>query len=162
MINEYDLYDLHAIFVSIRFSPNNDTNYDVLVNVINVLNDIDNANTNQFRTALRTIEKLKETEIYSFVFTENKYCYFSLPFLKNKKIYQVLICACSELVNAIKEKHTEKVIALADCLHNLPILIVENKYSIPKSFWKEINTYRKKWNETFLLLEEKSFKKHKG
>lgn len=151
MLSIYDLYDLHAIFYSIRFSPADITNYDIVCNVRSVLekrhlcNDI-----NQFRKSLRKIPLLNQ-ELYSFVYIDNRYTYFSLPFLKNEKIYVFLIKACDELLNVIIENNTEKIADLADCLHNLPIIIVENNYSIPKSYYEnELKTYQKKWGKLFL------------
>ena len=48
---------------------------------------------------------------------------------------------------------------LSDCLHDLPVLIVENKLTIPNSFWKnEVKRYRKKWNKNFLVTEQKKLR----
>ncbi len=160
MLNFYELYDLHSIFVGIRSSPNNAINNEVLLSVINVFkNRHNNHEPNQFRLALQPISALDIEDLYNFSLVENKYVYFPLPFLKNEKIYLVLIKACEQLLETVNEKNTEKIYDLADCLHNLPIFITENKYTIPKKYWKnEVKYYRKKWDKTFLIEEQKSLK----
>lgn len=157
MLSVYDLYDLHAIFVAIRCYPNDEVNQAVISNVLDVLrNRYNNDEQNQFRIAIRSIDLINEKELYKFVLTENEYCYFPLPFLKSEKIYMVFIKACEELLKAVSEKNAEKTFDLADCLHNLPIIIAGHNYSIPKSYWKnEIKEYRKKWGKDFLANEQK-------
>lgn len=156
MISVYDLYDLHAILVNIRSSPSNEINKEVILKVINVLKNRDCSNDmNQFRIALQPIYALSQDVLYAFTSVENKYCYFPLPFLKDEKIYTVLVSACEHLLTAICAKNEEKIYDLADCLHNLPIFIVENSYSIPKKYWKnEVKYYRKKWDKDFLIDAE--------
>lgn len=163
MLSVYDLYDLHTLFVCIRSSPDDALNYNVIGKIINVLdNRYINNESNQFRVALQSIDQISTRDLYSFVFTKNKYCYYPLPFLDNERIYKVLINSCKELQNIMVEKDINKIYDLADCLHNLPIYVVESRYSIPNTYWKnEIKYYRKKWNKDFLLNEEKLFSKFK-
>lgn len=132
----------------------------MLLSVINVLkNRHNNHEQNQFRVALQSISARDREELYNFSLVENKYCYFPLSFLKNEKIYLVLIKACEQLFEAVNEKNQEKIYDLADCLHNLPIFITENRYTIPNKYWKnEVNYYRKKWDKTFLIEEQKLLK----
>ena len=157
MLSFYELYDLHAIFLAIRSSTDNAINSDVLLSVINVLkNRHNNHELNQFRVALQPLSSLDREGLYSFSLTENKYCYFPLSFLKNDKIYLLLIKVCEHLLKAVTECNDEKTYDLADCLHNLPIFISENEYTIPKKYWKnEIRYYRNNWDSTFLAEEEK-------
>jgi hypothetical protein len=62
---------------------------------------------------------------------------------------------------AVNENNTERVYDLADALHDLPILLVANNFSIPACYWKQhIKYYRKKWNENFLKKEQKSMKRN--
>ena len=105
--------------------------------------------------ALQSIYAVSQDELYAFTAVENKYCYFPLPFLKDEKIYMILIKACEHLLSAICEKNEAKIYDLADCLHNLTIVIAGNNYSIPKKFWKtEVKYYRKKWDKDFLIDAE--------
>lgn len=163
MINVYDLYDLHAILVNIRSSVDDEVNYKVVINLISILEKrMYNHELNQFRNALKSIDKLKENKRYEFIFTENQYTYFPLPFLKNEVIYLILIDSCKELLNALSEKNNVKVYDLTDCLHNLPIFLADNNYSIPKRYWKnEIKDYRRKWNKEFLVNEQKLLQKNR-
>ena len=157
MLNIYDLYDLHAILTRIRFSPETPANYEIISRVIDVLtNKSINDAPNQFRLVLREIDELKNDDLYDFVYVENKYSYYPLSPLKDENIYYVLISALEELLDTISRKSKEQISDLADCLHNLPIFIVENELNIPKQFWKnEVKYYRKKWNKSFLLYEQK-------
>lgn len=159
MLSVYDLYDLHAVFVNIRFSPSNEMNKEVVLKVIDVLKNRDCDDFNQFRKALCPIYASYRDELYAFTSVENKYTYIPQPFLKDEKIYTVLIKACEHLLTAICEENEKKIYDLADCLHNLPIIIAKNHNSIPKRYWKnEIGYFRKKWDKNFLIDEQKRFK----
>ncbi|MBQ3847417.1 MAG: hypothetical protein II748_01010, partial [Clostridia bacterium] len=69
-----------------------------------------------------------------------------------------LLKVCEQLMDAINEQNEEKVYDLADCIHNLPIYICDNKYAIPNDFWKnEVRSYRHKWEKSFLVIEQKMF-----
>lgn len=152
------MHDLHFIFCSIRSFPCDQINQEILEAVIDVIKNRHDCNEfNQFRIAIQSIPNYRER--YGFAQTQNVYCYFPLSFLKNEEIYLLLRKACEELLDAIIEKNEVKIYELADCLHNLPIYLLENNYAIPKSFWKnEISSYRRKWNKSFLSTEQKMFK----
>lgn len=150
MLNIYDLYDLSAIFKTIRAFPEYELNEQVILKIIFVLeNGQESSDTNQFRTALRSIHSLDKDKFY-FVDVENVYVYFP-AFLKDEFVYKVLIEACKVLLEEVKQKEKNKIEDLADCLHNLPILIVNNAFTIPKSFWEhEVKHYRDRWDKNFL------------
>ncbi len=153
MLSVYDLYDLHAVFVNIRQFPDDELNEAVLLNVIEVLTESRNTHQlNKFRLSLSNIPSLKEKELYKFVFYNNVYTFFPKT-LNDAYVYKILIEACNCLLKAVMEKYREKVVDLADCLHNLPIYIAENNLSIPKKFWRrEVKYYRKKWDKEFLFI----------
>ncbi len=155
MLHVYDLYDLSKIFVYIREYPEYKLNGEIVSAVINVLeNRQNNHEFNQFRIELQKIPSL-DREMYKFAFVENKYTYLPSS-LKNEYIYLVLIECCNCLLEAVQENKEEKIWALADCLHNLPIFIVENKFTIPKDYWKhEVTYYRKNWDKNFLVKIQK-------
>ena len=154
MLNVYDLYDLHAIFVNIRFLPNYELNEKILSSVIEVLKNRCNNDFNQFRMAINKINSLNK-ELYRFAFVENTYTYFPYA-LKNERVYNLLIEACECLSNAVRESNTQKVYDLADCLHNLPIFIIDNNFSVPKKYWRnEVSYYREKWDNNFLSHGQK-------
>ncbi len=152
MFTVYDLFDLHFIIVMVRSSPEGKENPEILSKVCDVISDYKNSqHHNVFRKALQTIPYLKGKEGYGFVFTKNIYTYYPVGFLKDEEIYKLLYKALSELKKATEEGNREKIYDLADCLHNLPVMIAENKFSVPKNFWKnEVRYYRKKWDSNFL------------
>lgn len=160
MLSIYDLYDLHAILIRIRFSPENTMNSEIILKVKDVLmNRCENSDSNQFRVALQSINDLKNEEAYDFIYIRNKYIYYPLPLLKDERIYAVLIRCCEELLHVISTKNCEQIFELADCLHNLPLFLVENKLTIPRNYWKnEIRYYRRKWNTNFLVVEQQKLR----
>ena len=157
MLCSYDLYDLSAVYTIIREKPTYEKNEEVLIRILEVLaNRQQNNSHNQIRESLQRISKL-DKNIYFFVETINIYSYIS-GFLKEERIYQVLIQATHELLCLIKSKKWVQVIALSDCLHNLPIDIAENKFRFPKSYWHEnFVYYRKQFDSLFLKKEEIHF-----
>ncbi len=157
MLSVYDLYDLSAIFTAIRENPKYDYNKTVLESVLMVFSRRNyHHNHNQFRIALQEISNL-DKNIFFFVDTLNVYSYTS-GFLKDEKIYSVLTKATQDLLGLINSEKWEQAEALADCLHNLPIDIAENKFTLPKSYWRaEFKYYRKNWDKSFLKDEESLF-----
>ncbi len=156
MISCYDLYDIYAIFVNIRAYPENPINEKAIFCIIDVINNREeNHDFNQIRTAIAPFLTLDNIGTYSFVTTQNVYTYFPYSFLKDEYIYSVLSSACNEMIKVINNQNILQIGDLADCLHNLPILLVENNYKIPRHFWKcEIEPYRKAWNKDFMIKEE--------
>lgn len=133
MLSVYDLYDLGAVFKNIRAFPDYSMNALVMLKSIAVLNDRENNNFNQFRTAISSIPSI-DSEMYYFVFVKNVYVYFP-TLVKNESVYQILLRSCELLYDAIMENNRQKVMDLADCIHNLPVIIVEANFKIPKSFY---------------------------
>lgn len=156
MLSVYDLYDLSRVLINIRAFPEYSLNKDIIKQALYVLSDrFDNHELNQFRTALMTVKGLDET--YSFVQVQNVYTYFPTV-LKDENVYGLLISTLQSLSKAIEEENREKIVDLADCLHNLPIIIAENHFSIPRNFWRVcVKPYRDKWDKTFLVAEQKLF-----
>jgi hypothetical protein len=107
MLEIYDLYDMHEIFLMIRFCPDYELNCEVLIKIKEVLkNRHNNHEGNRFRRALRTIESL-DKELYDFVFVDNKYTYHPSG-LKNEKTCNVLSGSCECLLKAVEENDKEK------------------------------------------------------
>ena len=157
MLCVYELYDLHMLLVAIRTYPENCVNFDVVTKILYVLNNrFECDEINQFRKSLQSVKSIDEYSIYDFVFTENNYCYHPLPFLKDESVYSILISSFKEMLVVINEQNREKIVDLADCLHDLPIILANNHYSVPKSFWQlNVKYYRNQWNENFLVEEQK-------
>ncbi len=161
MLSVYDLYDLASIFKNIRAFPQYQLHDKVLEKTLIVLqNKTDEYVFNQFRFAISSIPSLDEN-MYGFAFVENYYTYFP-SFIKEKEILLLLQKSCSSLLEVVKMHNTERIMDLADCLHNLPIDIAENHLHIPQFFWKtSAKQYRKKWDKNFLLYEQKALG-HRG
>ena len=159
MLSVYDLYDMSAIYKIIRAYPTYELNSSVLEKLLLVLKNNDSRyEYNQIRTSLSMISNL-DTEKFFFVPTLNVYSYFP-GFLKNESVYRVLIEATNKLLDCVKNDQVQISVDLADCLHNLPIDIADNRFSIPPKFWKaEVLTFRKKWDTSFLCNEESLFSK---
>jgi len=57
----------------------------------------------------------------------------------------------------MQNKNLEKSYDLVDCFHSLPIIIADNNFKVPRSYWKNfIYSYRKKWDKKFLKNEQKN------
>ena len=157
MFSVYDLYDLSAVFTAIREKPKYEYNKNVLECILEVLSHRYHRHSpNQIRIALQEISNL-DRNLYPFVDTLNVYSYIS-GFLKDEKVYLVLIRATQDLLGLINSEKWEQAEALADCLHNLPIDIAEHKFVLPKSYWSaEFKYYRKSWDKSFLNEEQSLF-----
>lgn len=156
MLNFFDLYDLHAIFLNVRNNESDVLNEKIISKTLQVLKDRNcSFEINQFRIALKSLA-LSEHQEYSFVFVNNVYPY--IPYLiKEEKIYKLLEIGCEELLRNISNKNYDQVRELADTLHNLPLVLAEHRLSIPQTFWKyEVKYYRKKWDASFLREFEKN------
>ncbi|MCQ2429388.1 MAG: hypothetical protein MJ192_03550 [Clostridia bacterium] len=161
MLCVYDLYDLYAITVTVRFRPENPVNVPVLEQVIGVLNDRDRAGPNRFRAALRSVPGIDRDadSLFSALLTDNSYSYFPIGFLKDERVLRLLITAYEQLLSAVREGNADRIYDLADCLHNLPIMLTEHDFTVPRYFWTiYVSSYRKKWDESFLRAEQKALK----
>ena len=155
MLNIFDLYDLHSIFVNIRNNPTNPSNEVIISKLLPVFTlENENFETNQIRVALQELNIYDQQE-YSFVSCKNVYTYIPC-LIKDENIYKLLRLACDELLKVIRNGNYEQIEDLADTLHNLPLLLAENNLSLPKSFWDyEVKYYQKKWDRLFLAEYKK-------
>ena len=150
MLSAYDLYDLSEVFTKIRAFPGYELNDEILSRTGSILtNRHEGCDSNMLRGVLRSIPSL-DASMYGFVFVDNIYVYHP-GFLKEEHVYAILAESCECLLKAVREGNIEKTTDLADCLHNLPVHIVDNHFTIPKDFWrKEVKYYRSKWDNAFL------------
>ncbi|MBS5843405.1 MAG: hypothetical protein KIC77_07975 [Clostridiales bacterium] len=156
MISDYDLLDLSAIFVLMRYDISNENNIIILTKVIDVLSKGDTYYIdNQIRIALASLSYL-DKEAWEFVYHNN--VYVTYRFLENKIIYSILVQSCIAVKEALANDELEKAYDLFDCIHCLPEIIADNKLKIPKNYWKtHVSIYRKKWDKMFLINEEKLY-----
>jgi hypothetical protein len=151
LLNNYDLYDLYAVFVLIRAYPSDQANA-LAVDAVKEVLDAPQAqfgSTNAIRSRLGHISQL-DREKWFFVDTQNVYTYMP-PFLKDEKSYAILSACLAEMQEAMTMGNTERIYDLADAIHNIPIILTKGGHSARADITREISyVYRKKWNEGFL------------
>lgn len=157
MISKNDLYDINSSLILIRNNIRYKFNIAILDKIIQVLmcngQDFED---NQVRKAIASISNLDQ-ELWYYVYHNNIYTNHKL--LKNSQIYKLLITICNTLKELLEVQEFDKAYDLVDSVHCLPEIIAENNFSIPKSYWKSfIKSYRKKWDKTFLVQEQKLLK----
>lgn len=147
MITQNDLLDMKFVFCNIRISPAFYANERVLLALISELNSPLDSD-NKFREALSKVG-VGDNNHWSFVYHRNLYAYSII--IKDSLVYQVLGYSLEYLLECIRHADYEKVAAVADTLHNLPIDICENSYKIPPSFFEnEVKYYQLHWDFDFL------------
>lgn len=159
MLQCYDFYDMYAVFTAIRSNPKYHLNKRVLAELIKVLSaQTENHDFNQIRQAIKPLLSEDSDGRFAFAAVDNIYTYFPMPAVKNNEIYAFLLAVCRLLLDGIEKLPMAQVADMADCFHNLPVRIVENNNSIPKSFWAiEVKNYREKWDKSFLSDEERLY-----
>ena len=156
MVNQYDLYDITYALSIIRNDIQGKLNKDILSMIILVLNNKQCLDDNQIRKSLAQIEGLDKERFY-YVYHNNVYVDHRI--LKDEAIYTLLIKLYQEIITALDNNHFERAFDIIDYFHCLTSIIADNNFSIPKKFWKTYaNQYRKKWNKTFLMSEQKKLK----
>ena len=151
LLNNYDLYDLYAVFVLIRAYPSDQANA-LAVDAVKEVVDAPQAqfgSTNIIRSRLGHISQL-DREKWFFVDTQNVYTYMP-PILTDEKAYAILSACLAEMQEAMTMGNTERIYDLADAIHNIPIILTKGGHSARADITREISyVYRKKWNEGFL------------
>jgi hypothetical protein len=159
LICNYDLYDITAILVQIRYEPKYPLNKQIIDNVVQVLVTPDKDNNfvcNKIRAAVSKIVDL-DKEKWWIMYNENVYVHISI--IKDRRVYDVLIKALNALGTIIQGGNEIQIDDLVDAIHCLPDIIAENRFSITKSYWKtHIKPYRDKWDGDFLKAEQRRWK----
>ena len=158
MIYKSDLYDITAALVLIRNNIREKANPQILSQLIIVLQEKENVEENQIRKAVSSIKELDREPWY---FTHHNNVYVNHQILKEDQLYDLFIKLFQNLIYELDREQFEKAYDLADSFHCLPEIIANNSFTIPRSFWKTfVKDYRSKWDNDFLRVEEKIFKKH--
>ena len=154
MVGINDLFDISAVFTIIRSNIRYERNIDIITNISYVISDRNFYEQNIIRKAISKIKDL-DKERWNFVYHENLYMYDAV--LKDENIIDILIKICKELIYQLNTEKLEMADDLVDAVHCLPTIIAENKFKIPKSYWKShMKFYRLKWDKTFLLKEQRN------
>lgn len=153
MIFKNDLYDIGFALSIIRNNISEKNNPIIVSQIISVLESYEKTEDNQIRKAISSIEGINN-ELWNFAFHNNVYVVHQL--VKNISLYSLLIKVMKDLKSQLLNEEYEKAYDLLDCIHCLPTIIADNNLIIPKSFWNShIREYRKKWDSSFLLYEQK-------
>ena len=156
LLTNYDLHDLHAVFVILRAHPS-DPESEAAVKAIKEIIDAPQANNtvppNVIRSKLSSIPSL-DGDIWYFIDTQNLYTY-GTAVIKDEQTYAILSACLAEMLTALAEGSPERVSDLADALHNIPIILAEGNKNRPRAVKRDITReisycYRSKWNKDFL------------
>ena len=151
LLSNYDFYDIHWSIVLMR---SNSLKYDYAVSkaikdVIDTKQKDNTVKMNIIRNILSEVNELKEYEEWQWIQIKNVYTY-GVKIIKDDFAYQILSVMFEELLNCLKEPNEEQINDLKDALHNIPIILAEEKKHIKKHIVREIAHYRAKWNKYFL------------
>lgn len=145
MVSDNDLYDISEILKVFKMNINDEHNYEILDEIIKHLENynIKPYYDNEIRVLLSNI--VNSTNIYyEFAFKNNFYVH--RIFLKDEKIYNLLISLFKHLKGLIKEENFCQAIDFLDAIHVLPEILVYHHFRIPPSYWRiYLKPYKKKW-----------------
>ena len=150
MLN-YDFYDIYAVLLSFRNDPSSAHNVNISKNIKLLIDSpqVDNTiESNISRRSLAKIEAIDSGQL-DWIRINNVYTY-GQKVIKDEIAYRVLSKAFEELLLCLKNKSYDRFEDLSDALHNIPIILVENRKNSLRRIKGEISSYRKKWNSSFL------------
>ena len=151
LLTNYDFYDIYWSIVLMRSDGLGD-GYPVAKAIKDTIDakQVDNViEFNKIRSVLSNITELNEYKKWEWRFVKNVYTY-GVEVVKDEFSYQILSAMFEELLNCLKEPNEEQINDLKDALHNIPIILAEEKKHIKKHIVREIAHYRAKWNKYFL------------
>ena len=160
LLTNYDFYDIYWSIVLMR-SENHEYHYDVTKAIKDVV-DAEQKDTivefNTIRKALSRVQELKENSRWQWILTENYYT-GGIQIIKDDIAYQILSAMLEELLTCLRQQNSTQIYALADALHNIPIILVDNSKHPKRRIAREISSYRSKWNPCFLkdIMKNKHF-----
>jgi len=157
LLVKYDFYDMHWAIVMVRFKPLYEYNYEIASRIKDIIDapQADNlVDINVIRKSLSEIAPIHNTDEWYWVAKENVYVY-GQEIIDDPLAYQILSEGFGELLRCLKEQDENRIFAIADALHNIPIIFAENDKHIKRKIKFEISTYRRKWNRSFLKKELK-------
>ena len=149
-ISQNDLLDLRLVFLNMRAEPSFAGNKAILQTILNELKQ-PIIGENKFRAALSELD-IPQSEKWQFIGQSNVNPYTVI--IKDSSIYDTLERAIMYLMKYLDDEGTDMFAAAADALHNLPVMICENNYTIPKKFFRnEVREFRKSWDKNFLKYQ---------
>ena len=151
LLLNYDFYDIYAVLISFRNDPSNTFNEKIAKTIKALLESpqVDNViESNIIRRSIAEIENL-DIELLAWIKTNNVYTY-GQKVIKGETAYHILSEGFSELLLCLQDENYKRFEALADELHNVPIILSESPRNCSKRIKTEISAYRKMWNNSFL------------
>ena len=151
LLTNYDFYDIYWSIVLIR---SDGLGYDYAVSkaikdTIDAEQKDNIVEFNKIRSVLSDIQELKEYKKWQWILTKNVYTY-GVKIIKDDFAYQILSAMFEELLDSLKEPNEERINDLKIALHNIPIILADERKRIKKHIAREISFYRNKWNKHFL------------
>lgn len=153
MIN-YDFYDLYAVIVCVRSSPNDKRLIPVLNSIAELIEAPQSDNGIESNIVRKAIRKCGKTDIegLSFANTDNVYT-ANIRIMKKSVHYKILSKIFRELAESMSVS-SEKTATVADSFHNVPLLLAD--VSKPKkAITLAIKEYRARYSTNFLANELK-------
>lgn len=146
LLTNYDLYDICSVICSIRFFPMAKENAEIVQKLINVINteQIDNCIIDNAVRRRLTAVRFSDSEHWEWIKTLNAYSY-GMRVIKNSEKYNILVNLLSELSYSIDSNNKGRIYDCADALHNVPIILADEKKNIKKQILMEIKNYSQKW-----------------
>ena len=151
LLLNYDFYDIYAVLLFFRNDPSNTLNSKIAKKIQSLLESpqVDNViESNIIRRSIAEIENLDIDQL-AWIQANNVYTY-GQKVIKEKIAYHILSEGFSELLLCLHDENYKQFEALADALHNVPIILSEKPKNLSKLIKTEISTYRKMWNNAFL------------
>lgn len=164
------LSDLHKIFVLTRYLINGkyerNATIHILDNTERTLADV--VNGKKYERALfikQIIEEVSGNQTTKELFSDSLRNSEDSEITDNEseimKYLPVIKEVTKEARKNYNEGNAEKTHDLLDCIHNLPVLLLNKKRWKSKVFWKtSVKLYRKKWQDDFLVQEEQTLAPH--
>ena len=151
LLTNYDFYDIYWSIVLMR---SDGLGYDYAVSkamkdTIDAEQKDNIVEFNKIRSVLSDIQELKEYKKWQWILTKNVYTY-GVKIIKDDFAYQILSAMVEELLDSLKEPNEERINDLKIALHNIPIILADERKRIKKHIAREISFYRNKWNKYFL------------
>ncbi len=151
LLTNYDFYDIYWSIVLMR---SDGLGYDYAVSkaikdTIDAEQKDNIVEFNKIRSVLSDIQELKEYKKWQWILTKNVYTY-GVKIIKDDFAYQILSAMFEELLDSLKEPNEERINDLKIALHNIPIILADERKRIKKHIAREISFYRNKWNKHFL------------
>ena len=153
----YDFYDLYAVIIFVRSSPNDKRLIPVLNSIAELIEAPQSDNgieSNIVRKAIRQCDKA-DIDGLSFANTDNVYT-ANIRIMKNSVYYKILSKIFRELADSMSIS-IERTVAAADSLHNIPLLLAD-ELKPKKAITLAIKEYRARYSPIFLASELKALK----